>query len=299
MNTIEIRGIGIGKIDAKLGKINNPGSDNRGKDKSMTFDYPDKITSVQAFIQNRDTKYVKCTTLDLPDALILEKPICKICPYFDHQYAIFHNNTDYFITIDRNTLAIKNAKQLEGSHLPSSGLVAIDAMSNYNITAAASRHLYYAYHDAGKRKTIVVDAEGMPVTEPAKTCFVVWHADGHVFDRQTGVVRPVMAVYNDGSVAMLTDEGLAFYHIDEIKASKGKPIKPRSSIALVEASHCLQSFSAYAIDGGAVFIVLTDKRRIKHVQFKDAAFALLHTAGLPEGLMSKAVFSCVKCYLAC
>ena len=286
----------IGNIDARLGGSIDPGYKYRENIEFMGLKYPDESAhKKKGFTENRDTKYVKCTVLDLPDDLILEKPISLICPYFDCQYAIFHINTDYFTTVDKNTLAIKNAVQLESTHLASKSLVVLNAACDSWASVAAGRQLYYAAYDVSTGKTAVVDTGGRLVTHKVKSCCMIWNADAKMFVKQTSVVRRVMDVRNDGSIVILTDEGLAHYHIAAIKISPGNTIKPRSAIALVEASHCIQAFSWHATDEAFVYAVLTDKGMIKYARHSLSvkSFKLLHTARLHEGLTSKAVSSCV------
>ena len=298
-NKLPLGTIYIGNLDVRLGEDINLGYKSyENIESKVVIDFPEEnghIPQNNRFIENRDTKYVKCTALDLQDALILEKPISKICYYFDSQYAIFLNNTDYFTTVDRDTLAINNVTQLQGSHSASKSIVVLD-VDCYSIAKLNNgRHLYYACRDDGTGKTMVMLADGSLVTDKAKTCCMMWNDLKKMFDKKTNVIRPVLSVCDDGSLTILTDEGLAFYHITDIKAGRGKTIKPMSAIKLLEASHCIQAYDAYTIDGAFVYIVLTDKGIIKYVHhsFKGMTFELMHASSLHEGLTAKAVFSSV------
>ena len=62
-------------------------------------------------------------------------------------------------------------------------------------------------------------ADGRLVTDTAKSCFMIWTDATHAFAKQTSVVKPVMRVY-DGNAMILTDEGLAFYYIGDIRSEE-------------------------------------------------------------------------------
>ena len=221
-------------------------------------------------------------------------PISKICLYFDSKFAIF-DNTDYFTTVNRGIFAIEESNQLRVSHLTSRSLQLLDAECNFSAYDAHDRHLYYAYYDAGTRKTIVATMDGRLLTDTAKSCFTIWNNVKHVFEKQTSVVKPVMHAYGSGSVMILTDEGLALYHIKDIKASTDTMVEPRSAIALVDASQCIQAFDWY-VGGGGYYVVLTAKGMIQYVRLSsDATFSIAFTAQMVEGLKSNAVFSAIAC----
>ena len=212
------------------------------------------------------SKYAMCIFLDQPDDILLKTPISKICFYFDGQYAIF-DNTNYFIIVNKVTFAIVNARQLQGSHLTSNSLQLLDAGCNWWATGDEDRHLLYAYCPAGTGKTIVATSDGRLVADTAKSCFMIRNDATHAFAKQTNVVKPVMHVYGNGHIVILTDEGLAFYYTDDIKTSTGTMVKPRSAIAVVDASQCIQAFDLYYDDGGVVYVVLTAKGMIQYVKF--------------------------------
>ena len=232
--------------------------------------------------------------MDRPDDILLTTPISKICLYFDSQFAIF-DNTDYFTTVNRGTFAIEESSRLRGSYLASSSLQLLDAECNFNACDARDRHLYYAYYDAATRKTTVAIMGGRLVTDTAKSCFMVWNDAEHVFEKQAIVVKRMMQMRDSGSVEILTDEGLALYHIKDIKASTDTMVEPRSAIAVVDASQCIQAFDWY-VGGDGYYVVLTAKGMIQYVRLSSkATFSIAFTAQMVEGLKSNAVFSAIAC----
>ena len=144
------------------------------------------------------------------------------------------------------------------------------------------------------------------VADTAKTWHKVWNDSAKMFDGKAGVVRRVMCVYDDGSVTILTDEGLAFYPVKPtmtfyrrliITALTGMPAKSKSAIVLVDESHCIQACAAYDKPDVFVYIVLTDKGMIQYVHQsrKDAKFYMMNTVQLVEGSNSNTVFSAIIC----
>ena len=263
----------------------------------MAVDYPEEIgekTQSKVLNQNQDSKYAKCIFLDRPDDMLLTTPISKICDYFEDQLAIF-DNTDHFTTVNNTTFAIANSSQLRGSHLTSNSLKLLDAECNCLATVDKDRHLYYAYCQAGTGKTIVATTDGRLVTDTARSCYMIWNDAEHVFAKQTSVVKRVMHVYYYG-IVILTDEGLARYDINDIKASTGTVIEPRAATAVVDASKCVQAFHWYVGDDGYCFyVVLTAKGMIQYVQFDFTTLKIALTAQMVEGLKSNTVFSAIAC----
>lgn len=81
----------------------------------------------QGKYMTRDSKYVMYSVLKSPDAVLLAKPISKICSCHDG-YLIYHYNTNCYTEVDPDELAIKEAVQLPGTHLTSSDVVVLDAI---------------------------------------------------------------------------------------------------------------------------------------------------------------------------
>ena len=306
-NTIDLGNV---DVDSDLDEHRNESKEPQGNIESRFLDHPHQNreqtqakeliqngeqTQAKVLIKNQDSKYAKCRILDRPDDMLMKTPISKICIYFDEQFAIF-DNTDHFTTVNRHTFAIKNAINLRASDLASNSLAVLDANSNYQATVVEGRHLYYALYDAVKCQTTVVTHDGKLLTDIAKSCFMAWNDAAGVFEIKTGVARRVMNVNVVGSVWMLTDEGLAFYHIDDIKASTGDVINRRSAIALVKAEHCLQAFTVYAAADNAIgFLVLTDKGAIQYVKLSkiDGKLSITNTTQMVESLKSNTVFSAI------
>ena len=207
--------IKLGNVDVKLDERKIVPNQPQGNIEYRALNYPHENgqqTQSKVLTQNQDSKYAKCSILDRPDDMLLNTPISKICYYFDGQFAIF-DNTDYFTIVNRHTFAIVNARQLRGSHLTSNSLQLLDASCNDYAAVDKDRHLLYAYCHAGTGKTIVASMDGRLVADTAKSCFMIWNDATHAFAKHTSVVKPVMHVWSDGSVTILTDEGLAYYNI--------------------------------------------------------------------------------------
>ena len=71
-------------------------------------------------------------------------------------------------------------------------------------------------------------------------------------------------------------------------------VKPRSAIAVVDASQCIQAFDVY-YDDDIVYVVLTAKGMIQYVKFDYPTFSILFTDQIVEGVKSNAVFSAIAC----
>ena len=273
--------IDLGKVDVKIdGHINVP-NEHQGNIESRDLDHPhengNQTPLAKLLTQNQDSEYVKCIVIDRPDDMLLKTPISKICLYLDDQFAIF-DNTDHFTTVNRHTFAIVNARQLRGSHESSNRLHVLDAGCDW--TTSEDRHIYYAYYDAGARKTMVTSIDGRLEVDKAKSYYMTWNDAKLMFEKQTSVVKQMMQLWVCGSVTILTDEGLTYYDIKDIEAFRWwGTVKPRSSITLVDASHCIQAYDMYVGDG-VVFVVLTAKGMIQYVKrsWKDLTFSIAFTA---------------------
>ena len=171
---------------------------------------------------NQATTYINCKIVAaLSGSVMLYMPISKICPYFDDSLAIFYGDADFYSIVDSRTMAVKDIKQLPTS--PSTAkLTVTDAVCNASTKAGYGRHLHYAYRHPVTGKAVVGNTAGKSVAGVAKSCFIVWNDDVKMFDKMAGVVRRVMSLCHDGSLTILTDEGLAHYAADP-----SKPFDPR------------------------------------------------------------------------
>ena len=305
--------INIGSINVKLGDYMNTSDKYEQKVEAKVIDYPidnEEMSEKKGLSHNLDSKYAKCTVLDMPDNLILKKSIPKICRYFDSQFAIFHTRTSLYTIVNRDTMAITSSINMPASHQSHHQWKRIDVIDvgcNWSTTDDRIRHLCYAYYDSIKKKTIIINKDGKIVTDKAKSRFMIWNDDTKKFDMMANVKRRVMHVYHDdgsvvgysyggGSVVILTDKGLEFYVTYRIRnASSGDMIKTAIDIIAVDdASHCIQSFAIY----DNFFVILTDKGMIQYLNFGGAVFStfkISHTTILIEASMSNTVFSCITC----
>ena len=148
----------------------------------------------------------------------------------------------------------------------------------------------YAYYDENTQKTKVISKynEENLFIATAKSSFMVWNADANEFEKKTNVIRPVLCVETWG-VLILTDEGLAYYINIDILAAKGGTTKPRRTISLGDASHCLQAIALNVYCG---IVTLTDKGMIQYVRQsdKDKSFSLVRTTRMAEGMVANVVF---------
>ena len=264
----------------------------------INMDSIDNSTAMlDSFTMIHDTVYVKCSVIGPPDSVVLHRPVTNICQYFDEQIAIFYSESDYYNIVNQYTLAIVDVKYLPGNHMASGKASVVYAECNWSATDYHARHLYYAIYDAVTGKTIVVGINGRLLTDTAKTYSMVWNADAKMFEKMAGVARHLMGVFVRGKFMILTDEGLAYYDIDDIWASTGDIVKPWSAIALGYASHCMQAYAVYSIPGFIVCAVLTDKGMIQYVDQnkKDGTFKIAKTVHLDEDSKSNTVFSAITC----
>ena len=126
-----IDAIDRGKVAANIGNDMNARDKGHEKIQSNQVDYPFEnrdMSEKRVFTENRDSRYIKSTVLDLPDINLLSRPISKICRLSWYQLAVYHYNTNCYTTVHSDTLAVLESTQLQGSHLTSNGIVVLDAI---------------------------------------------------------------------------------------------------------------------------------------------------------------------------